>query len=436
MFDAFETIVLIQQWFLSFWWLWLFIALSILAKSLWKAYIQEYYKRSVTWALFELRIPREVRKSPRAMEQVFVTIHAIRNSPSNIKEAWWEGEVPLWFSFEAASFGGEIHFYMRVPEKHANMVEASMYGNYPDIEIVRQSEDYIDRFPSSYQEFAKTYKLFGNELILSKPDAYPIRTYIDFEDNEEERQLDPISSLMEVLAKIKSQETIWVQLIARPLVDDTETAWKKECKDLITDLKEKAKTEFVTETGKVTFTERSPGDVEIMKAIERCIAKPGFQSILRYLYFSPPDIHDSNFGQRGVLSAVNQYMSESLNRFKHNTKVWTKVSMWFWPFIFPTRRGEARRARIYKNYRKRKIPDEGITSKILEMQAFNWGIKGQSTKMILNTEELATIFHLPTAIVLTGPLIKRVEAKKTGPPAGLPIYGEEGESGNLPGASK
>jgi hypothetical protein len=45
--------------------------------------------------------------------------------------------------------------------------------------------------------------------------------------------------------------------------------------------------------------------------------------------------------------------------------------------------------------------------------------------MIFNTEEMATLFHLPTKIVLTGPSVKSSEARKAGPPAGLGIYGEE-----------
>lgn len=174
--------------------------------------------------------------------------------------------------------------------------------------------------------------------------------------------------------------------------------------------------------------------METMKAIERCIAKSGFQTVVRYLYFAPADVYDGNFGQRGVLSAFNQYMSESLNRFTHNLKAWTKANIWFWPHLFPKRRLEARRERIYTNYRKRKITDETFTGIVLDMKFFHWGIEAQQRQIILNTEELATIFHFPTNVVLTGPLIKRVEAKKVGPPAGLPIYGE-GEV-NLPGITK
>jgi hypothetical protein len=40
--------------------------------------------------------------------------------------------------------------------------------------------------------------------------------------------------------------------------------------------------------------------------------------------------------------------------------------------------------------------------------------------MILNTEELATLFHFPNFLV-QAPAVERVEAKKAGPPTDLPI---------------
>ena len=56
--------------------------------------------------------------------------------------------------------------------------------------------------------------------------------------------------------------------------------------------------------------------------------------------------------------------------------------------------------------------------------------------MVLNTEALATIYHLPTKPVMSSRLIRKVEARKIGPPMGLAIYGEEGESADLPGMQK
>lgn len=429
--DILQIVVTIQQAFLSLWWLWLFLVLSSLAYSLWMTYIQEHFRRSIPWVMYEMKIPREVRKSPRAMEQVFMTVHAIRNSPSNLKEWYWEGEVVMWFSFEIVSHESEIHFYIRVPARHKDIVRSSFYAHYPEIEFEEVSEDYINRFPKKLKDLkAIDYRIFGNELVLEKPDAYPIRTYMDFEDNEEERQLDPIGTLLELLNKYKPGENVWIQILVRP----TDDSWKKTSEKLVEEIRDATgRTQVETKTGNLVWVERTPGQLDVLKAIERCIAKPGFDTLLRYIYIAKRDVYDEGFGRRGVLQAFNQYASESLNKFGHNILVWTRISPWRYPFLFAKSRRADRENRIWENYRRRHMHDERFMGRLLEFKFFHWGLTPERQRNVLNVEEMATIYHPPTNVVVTGPLIKRVEAKKTGPPAGLPIYGEKGESEDLPG---
>ncbi len=378
-----------------------------------------------------MKVPREVRKSPRAMEQVFMSVHGIRNSPSNLKEWYWEGEVPMWFSFEVVSHGGETRFFVRVPSKHREIIRSAFYAHYQDIDLDEVTDDYIYRFPRTMKELKETgYRIFGNELVLDKEDAYPIRTYIDFEDNEEERQLDPIATLLEFLNKLKPEENIWIQILLRPADD----SWKKTSEKIVEKIRDATgRTQIETKTGNMVWVERTPGQLDTMKAIERCIAKPGFDSLLRYIYIAKKEVYDEGFGRRGVLQSFNQYASESLNKFAHNVLVWTRISPWRYPFIFATSRRNTREDRIWKNYRHRHMYDERFMGRLMELKFFHWGLTPTRQRNVLNVEEAATIFHPPTNVVLTGPLIKRVEAKKTGPPAGLPIYGEKGESEGLPG---
>ncbi len=420
-----------------YWWLFLFIGLIFATPALWLSYAQAYYKKNNVYILIELHVPREVKRSPRAMEQVFTAIYGVKNNWANFEEKWWQGEVPLWFSCEVVSFGGEIHFYMHIPKKHRNMVEAALYSHYPDIEIT-EAEDYITRLPPTMRELdARGYNIFGNELILdrTKGSAFPIRTYEDFEEQVEEKQLDPVADILETLVKIKPQEHLWVQIIIRPLVDASLVAWKKEGDETIKEMKEKVGRRPVqTAFGEMVMIDRSPGELEIMKAVDRKFERPAFQTIIRYLYISPKELFNSNFGQRGVFTAFNQYMSQSLNEFKHNAKAWTRSSFWYWPYFFPQRRSFARKEHIYVNYRGRRMYGETTTSALFDIKFFHFGFAARTWgQMVLNTTELATIYHIPTFAVLTGPLVRRVEARKVGPPAGLAIYGKEGEEKKLPG---
>lgn len=414
------------------WWFWLFGVLFFVTRSVWLSYIQEYYIRTTKYIVLEMQIPREAKRPPRAMDQIFMSLHSIRNSASDFKEQWWDGEVPYTFSCEAVSFGGDIHFYMRVPAIRRNHVEAAIYASYPDVEI-REIEDYVSRLPSTIKELeGKGYKLFGNELVLANKDIYPIMTYADFEANIEEKELDPVSALIETLSRIRPTEHLWMQILVRPLVDDYITAWHKKGEDEIKAIQERTgkRKMFSPAFGEFVMIDRAPGDVEMMKQVDRTIAKPGFDVVIRYLYVSPKETFSPTYGRRSIFLVMNQYANETYNKFRHNTAAWTLAKVWYFPFIFPKSRAYARRRRIYKNYRERMQYPYRFMSVVLKMWLFDWGWRAwraSANTIVLNTEELATIYHLPTSVVLTGPLIKRVESRRIGPPAGLPIYGEGGE---------
>ena len=424
----------------------LFLLLVVLVPGLWLAYIQAYYlKISTKFVLLELRPPREVVKTPRAMEQVFTSIHSLGSGPdlkfpTVLNEKWWNGEVVYPYSMEIASFGGEVHFFIWIPEKHRNIIEAAFYSNYPDMQV-KEADNYLDRLPRTFGELKKRgYELFGTEFLLAHKketkdkiklnyDIYPVRTYFDFEAVAEEKELDPISGIMEVLAKIRPQDTIWLQMIIQPAVEGERGRIEKEGGLVLAEMKRMARSVKNLETGEIHMVMPSPGESETMRAIERKLSKPMFNVVVRTIYMGPKEGFSSNFGQRGIISAFNQYSSETYNRFRNNGKVWSRANMWYPPFIFPKRRLLGLKERIIANYRERRFYYETRLAWILQMHVSNFGVGGKI--MTLNAEELATLFHLPTIMAPTGSIMVKEEAKKAGPPAGLPIYGEEGDE--LPG---
>ncbi len=450
MFLDFSALQNIGSRFAAYWWLWLFLLILFLSLRIWRMYIQEYYKKITNpWMMLELRFPRETTQPPKAMEQVFAALHAIRNSASDFEEKWWDGETPLWFSFEAASFGGEVHFYLFIPAIRRSHIEATFYANYPDIEITEVAEDYIYRLPPTAAElYAKRYRMFGNELLLAKsgtsrPAVYPIRTYIDFEAAVVEKEIDPVATLLETLARIKPEEHLWMQILVRPKVDNFIPAFHKAGEDEIEGIKERgrfartAAGQVVIDpiTGLPVYTIPSPAETEQMKAIDRKVSKPAFDVVIRYLYIAPQGVFSSSFGRRSIFNVMNQYASESFNKFGHHVFAWTLAKLWYAPYIFPMRRAAARREWLYEKYRSRTMYPDTITEAIFKMKLFHWGFKPWARwNTVLNTEELATIYHPPTQPVLTGPLVRRVEARRVGPPAGLSIYGEGEEE--LPGVEK
>lgn len=398
----------------------LFFIVFAIAKSFWLAWRQSIFEKTVNWAMLEIKIPREIMKSPQAMEQVLKSMYNLDTYPSTPGDKWIAGQYPVPYAFEMVSFGGEVRFFARVPLVFKNTIKTIFFSHYPDIEIT-EADDYVANFPSSLSEVKQQgYDVGGGEIVLKREAAYPIKTYADFYDKPaEELQFDPISTLVEFLGSFKKEMTVGVQILAVPERKD----WQKDWDELVGKLKtqvEKTKPEEAPR-----FVIRSPGETDTLAAVEKNLSKPSFQTIIRYLQLAPKSIFSESFIRKGIQGAFNQYTSTNLNSFVMNWGMVTLVSPWFKPYVFNKRRKLYKQNRILFNYIHRTFVPETAAGKLVGSYALNFNNKSKAFH--LNVESLATIFHPPTHLVLTAPHIKRVESRKTGPPAGMAIFGDEKE---------
>ena len=403
-------------------WLWAFLILRPMVTSSWLFWRNESFKKKQKNILLEIRIPRQVKESPRAMEQVMASLHSLRNVASDLGERWKDGEVTRWFSLEMVSFGGEIHFYIRVVKKQRKLVEAALYAYYPDVEL-EEVDDYIETaIPVDMQEvYRQGYDFWGTEMILRRESAYPIKTYLEFESNEEGKTFDPISAFLEVLAKIKKEEIVGIQIniAAAP------ANWGKKWDGLLTRLSE-PKTKALSDEGDGRLTiSRTPGEINVLKAVEANLSKPAFHTLVRFIYLSPKPMFYDSYARRGLAGAFNQYAALDLNSIDKNHPISTRTRFWYWPHVFPKTRNELKKQRMLYNYRNREMPPETFMGRVLSSHPMNWN--AHSKTFLLNIEGAATLFHLPTEVVLTGPHMKRVDSRKGGAPAGLAIFGGDEE---------
>src|SRR3989344_102771 len=277
----------IERVLLGLWWVWLTFISGALFLSVWIAWRQHLYKSSQVWSLLEVKLPREAKRSHKAMEQILMNIWALRNTPGNLREWYWEGETTLWYSFEIVSFGGDIHFYVRTVSRYVNIIKANFFGHYPDCEV-EEVDDYMDRFPKTVSElYENGYEIFGLEMFLAKNNAYPIRTYEYFESDEESQNIDSLAGLLEVLAKIQNEEVVMVQLVARPMSVNPPTVLVKLAEKEIEALKKKfGGKKIKSEPSSVTtdiadiLTSRSPGETDLMKQIEAKASKNAFEVVI------------------------------------------------------------------------------------------------------------------------------------------------------------
>ena len=432
---------------------WLCLKLFKIFRQAFLFYKNSLFKQGIEWILLEIKIPREVLKTPRAMEQFFKNIHSLRNAPGNFMETYSDGEVTLWWSLEIISLNGKIHFYIRTPKKHMKIVEAGLYAQYSTVEIV-EVKDYLDNFPNSTKEIYHQNKdIFGGEFYLGKENHFPINTYENFELTKEELVLDPVSALIETLANIHKEEFVAIQILIEP----TGIEWREEGEKYInkftgriskklksgwnSNIYEWAKNLFMAPTEPPVWSDWSegkkeekkddmmmmfkltPGEQETIKAIENKISKQGFEILIRFLYIAPKTIFNINFIRKGIISVFNQYASQSLNFFKNNNIIETWGRWYLFPYFSMSKRVEGKKQRLFYNFRNRLLPEKSPFGKFFTSHLSNFNNKSKTS--ILNVSELATIFHIPGEIVLTSPHIERTESKKMGPPAGLPIFEEE-----------
>lgn len=374
---------------------------------------QAKWKREIEWDLFEIRVPREIEKGPKAMEQFFASFWTLFNTPTSWKEKYFDGEVTRWHSLEIYGSGGRAGFYMRVPKKFRHLVESMLYAEYPDIEIV-DSPDYTSEVPNTYEKIEKmNWDLFGVELSLKNPAPNPITTYMIFEEKGgEERIIDPVSMILETMSRLRPEEKAWVQMVIKPVLPD----WQKEGKKAIEDIK-KEMAPKPGPAGTPVFTPMTPDTEEKLKMISRKVSKPGFEVIVRTVYIAPKDIFDKNLF-RNLTGYFNQY-SSNLNYFAFNIATLTGARWYKWPFIFPEKRTKARKERLLNRYAQRYMPEGTLAGRLADPDRPTWFSQKPSVS-ILNTEELATLFHPPTNVVLTAPSMERVESKKVSPPSYIP----------------
>ena len=404
-----DSLRIVYDLFVGFWWLYLPALLFFAWLVSFEIYNRLKYLATLEWTLLEIRVPREVNKSPKGMEQIFAALFGIFLGPVRWQDKFFKGKVPDWFSFEIGGTGGEIHFYVRTQTKYRNLVESQIYAQYPDAELA-EAEDYLSALPSSLPN--DEYDLWGGEEILSKEDAYPIRTYPEFEEKgsgpDIVKRIDPIASLAETIATLEYKEYISIQLLIRPMGDD----WIKKGQavvDKLMDKKPKIEAGWLTKTifgidallsGGSSATEEkkerdqlSPGKREVLEAVEKSFTKLGFESGIRLVYIFPTNMfHITHLA--AMNGAFKQFASPALNSFKLNKST------------TPPIRGFLHKQKAYrrKAFMYRKLRDRAFVKK----------------PIILTTEELATIYHFPDVSVKS-PLLPRVEAKKGEPPAGLPI---------------
>ncbi len=343
--------------------------------------------------LLEIKVPKFNEQGPVAAGIMFSALHGLMEKETQ----------SVHVSFEIAADATGVKFYTYVPRYFEKFVKSQIYAQYPEAEIF-EADDYSRALSIPGDALAAA------ELAISKPYFFPIKTFPDFE-------VDPLAAITSAVEDRANNQKAWMQLLIRP-IDDT---WQKigyeyvsavktgtefnasEDNEFVAILKQLGK-EFVAIlasipisllTGRVADSAGADkkgeakkkeivltaGEETAIKSIENKLAKLGFETCIRILGVG--QTQDEAERQVGALvSAMKQFSAANLNSF-----VRMDVSDTF---------------QALDTYQQR----------VLTLS--------KDRPLIMDTEELASLFHLPNVSVAT-PNIAWTKAKKVEYPLELPI---------------
>lgn len=375
-----------------------------LAWDVWLHYRRREWIFDQKKILLEIKLPQETFKTPAAMEFIFTALYQTFGE-ATARDRYWTGSVRPYFSCELVSIEGVIHFYIWTFKSGQQNIEANVYAQYPDAAVQE-----VDDYTASVLYDHETHSMFASEFVKSGPNPIPIKTYVDFgmdkAEVEEQFKIDPMSPLLESLGTLKKGEQLWIQILIRAhkkektiFGNDKEDLLKTHAKEQIANIVKT--TEDTDKDGKkvpnhmrLTATQK-----DVITAIEKHVSKYSFDTGIRAIYIAQKEsFNGANIGT--LLSAFRPYSAGHLNGFRPNNIPGVTYS---WQDFRDIRVNHMKKE-MFKNYRMRSFFYPPVIY----------------TPFVLNTEELATIYHFPGSVVKT-PTLPRIPSKRADAPANLPI---------------
>jgi hypothetical protein len=343
------------EWIFQFllqWYIWLPLA-GILAFLTWQNYRKAKVIDTYSYVLLGLEIPQDNDRREPAAEQLFASLHGILRDRQELRMS---GGIQEHLSFEIASVGGQIRFYVRVPKHLQNFVEGQIYAQYPSVKIYEVDSDYTAS--SGNYPVAATA-----ELTLTDNEFLPIKTFSSSD-------ADPLVGIIAAMSKPNhADEEMWAQILVRPIADE----WHSSAARFISALKAGTGTRTTSGawvwfaqliealwkppesgTGRTTTRELSERDQTRVVDAERKAQKPGYQVKIRLAYLGR-ETSSARAQINSVVSVFKQFNSPNSNGFRLGGN--------------PSFKRED-----LQKYTARFFNDNGF---------------------VLNVEELASIYHLP-----------------------------------------
>ncbi len=335
---------------------------------------------------------KEEKEMIAVAEQIFATLGHVERRDFT---TFLQGHESI--SFEIVSIDKKISFIINCPARLQDLVEKQIHAQYPNAQIDSVLPPRIVRQGSVTA---------GVELTLQKKFLFPIKTYKNMES-------DPLNALANSMSKLSEEEASAIQLIISPAPLGWRSKVLKRARHiqrggevemhhnsvlkifhwlfaLMDDMmnsahKSRSRPEMPSAGGadsKNPYRQLTPMQQDAVKKLEEKSGKNGFECNLRIIVSSRSQAQSASH-MRNILSAFMQFSQAPFNGFRTMRKMQVKVVR---DYIYRT---------MNQKWRK---------------------------KMIMNTEECASIFHFPTKFNQT-PNIKWLTAKRAPAPVNITADG-------------
>ena len=306
-----------------------------------------------------------------------------------------------YFSFEIVAVDGFVKYYAVVPAVLTETVKQAILTSYPTARLEETevenifSRDGMDDSGGTGDQYNAENFVAGGELVMKKEVEYPILTF-------QEMKWDAQLALLNAFSKVRIGEGLGLQVMFRPL----DSGWSKNAETKIKNIKSGKKgfgskgsnlptrvlyllTDLIRAPFEVPDEHKKDKDEqnpelsqrkqEEIQAIDAKAKFPAFECLIRIVAHSKSKARSEGL-VGGVVAAFSQFDSPNSNGFKYDLS--KKVDQLITDYIF------------------RFFP---VSNK----------------KIVLNTQELATIFHLPSQASIPSSGVERQMTKQVDGPASL-----------------
>ncbi len=327
----------------------------------------------------------QIREEIGLTETIFASLAGMRAQRGFTR--WLLGRNDS-ISFEMIAHKGLITFYIAIPKKAKAYIEQQIHSQYPHAQIDEMTD---------YNIFTEKSSIVGAYLNCKQKKVFPFKTY-------KKADSDPLSVLLNVLAKVHEAES---SLAIQYVIRSSHRKWRRDGVRIVRDVRKGEKFDTVAsrsafsrmmkkvgkdlagtmknkdETGSMDDKyQMSAMEEETLKGIEEKLSKGGMDVTIRLLSASDNE-ETARMNLDNLINAYSQY-----NLYRYGNEFFATI---------PRSQAQIIRNFIYRSFNENRF-------------------------LILNTEEMASFWHLPLHST-EAPNIKWLQGRNAPPPENIPTEG-------------